>query len=504
MSLVRRVPGIFAVGALLVACPHPALDPHVGSGSCAGLEASECGRAKGLLAAASAFGNVKHEYLLDPASSIAPGRGVQHDAEGAYSILPTKCAQERSHPGAPTPPVDAKVDRTTIDFTYVGIAVDEHLVSADADLTPWLSAGGEGSEKKVSLVALAFVRDLDPQFFGASEDVAFSGSPLPGPLGGCTCGRATHFVGSVKLGGLLSYEMRVRAGEVHGRALEFFKARLAAGDSRITQTVVGGLEVEGLEAAMSQGPPQAARPSGGTRTETTKESGAPKPLTFKVKNPVPVAYALYPLSDVCRFAFPMPEVSPEVVELGDVPYGREETRLLHIVNRAAIDLRATLGERTFAVPALGSADVPLAWTPNGQALGCEVQTREEILQFTPRDGDVPVTPKTQSVKVTARVRTGKPIFKRHEHIDTGVHRKPEYATTKREWTCPPDYALSACRTEQAQCGDGPCKSDGYAVNAEPIENGCRFGCTGPEGLLPGISSMFCRFDAVMECRLRCR
>ena len=335
----------------------------------------------------------------------------------------------------------------------------------------------------MSLVALAFVRDLDPQFFTASDDVTYGGDA-------CTCGRATHFVGSVKLGGVLSYEMRVRAGEVHGGALAFFKARLAAGDSRITQTVVGGLEVEGLDAAM---------------TQSAKEgSGAPKPLTFKVKNPVPIAYALYPLADVCRFAFPLPEVSPEIVELGDVPYGREETRLLHIVNRAAIDLRATIGERTFAVPALGSADVPLAWTPNGQALGCEVQTREEILQFTPRDGDVPVTPKTQSVKVTARVRTGRPIFKRHEHIDTGVHRKPDYAATKREFTCPPDYALSSCRTEQAQCGDGRCTTDGYAVNAEPIENGCRFGCTGPEGLLPGISSMFCRFDAVMECRLRCR
>ncbi|MBS2015277.1 MAG: hypothetical protein JST00_20485 [Deltaproteobacteria bacterium] len=489
MSLVRSALGIAATSALLVACPRASLDPHLGAGTCAGLEPGECGRAKGLLAAASAFGNVKHEYLLDPASSISPGRGVQHDAEGAYSILPTKCAQERTHPGAPTSAADSRVDRTTIDFTYVGIAVDQHLVSADADLSPWLSAGVEGAEKKVSLVALAFVRDLDPQFFAASDDVSYAASATPEAAGGCTCGRATHFVGSVKLGGLLSYEMRVRSGEVHGRALEFFKARLAAGDSRITQTVVGGLEVEGLDAAMAQAP---------------KEGGAPKPLSFKVKNPVPIAYALYPLSDVCRFAFPSPEVSPEVIELGDVPYGREETRLLHVVNRAAIDLRATLGERTFAVPALGSADVPFAWTPNGASLGCEIQTREEILQFTPRDGDVPVTPKTQSVKVTARVRTGKATFRRHEHIDTGVHRKPEYAATKREWTCPPDYALASCKTEQAQCGDGRCTTDGYAVNAEPIENGCRFGCTGPEGLLPGISSMFCRFDAVMECRLRCR
>ena len=44
----------------------------------------------------------------------------------------------------------------------------------------------------MSLVAVAFVRDLDPQFFGASEEVAFGGEA-------CTCGRATHFVGSVKI-----------------------------------------------------------------------------------------------------------------------------------------------------------------------------------------------------------------------------------------------------------------------------------------------------------------
>ena len=108
------------------------------------------------------------------------------------------------------------------------------------------------------------------------------------------------------------------------------------------------------------------------------------------------------------------------------------------------------------------------------------------------------------VKVTSRIRTGKPTFRRHEHIDTGIHRKPEYTSTKRDWECPPDYAIAACRTEKAECGDGRCATDGYAVNAEPIPNGCRFGCTGPDGLLPGISSMFCRFDAVMECRLRCR
>jgi hypothetical protein len=219
---------------------------------------------------------------------------------------------------------------------------------------------------------------------------------------------------------------------------------------------------------------------------------------------VPIAYAVYPLADVCKFAFPAPEVSPETLDFGEVPYEREETRLVHVVNRAALDLRATLGDRTFAVPALGSVDVPLTWRPTGQTTGCHAQTREDTVQFYPRDDSAPVSPKVQSVRVVSRVRTGKPDFKRHEHIDSGSGRKPDYASTRRDWTCPPDYVVASCRTEKLQCGDGKCTTDGYAVNAEPGENGCRFGCKGPESILPGLSSNFCRFDAVMECRLRCR
>jgi hypothetical protein len=479
--------GTFALALLsmsLVACPA-ALDPKnpqpktSGSEACAGLATSECGRARGLLDAASAFGNVRHEYLLDPASAMVPGRGVQRAEGGSFTVLPTQCASERglrrdrderSERGTSN-----NVDASTIDFSYVGVAIDQALVAADADLAPWLSAGAEATERKVSLVAVAFVRDLDPQFFAASDEVAFRGDA-------CTCGRATHFVGSVKMGGLISYEMHVRAGELHGRALDFVRARVAAGDARITQTVVGGLEVDGLDGA-------------GATT-------ASKPLGFRVKTPVPIAYAVYPLADVCKFAFPAPEVS-ETLDFGDVPEGREETRLVHVVNRASIDLRATLGERTFAVPALGSIDIPLTWRPSGQGAGCHAQTREDTVLFYPRDGSAPVTPKTQSARVVSRVRTGKADFKRHEHVDSGSGRKPDYASTRREFTCPPDYAVASCRTEKAECGDGRCTTDGYAVNAEPAPNGCRFGCKGPESILPGLSSNYCRFDAVMECRLRC-
>ncbi|MBX3234138.1 MAG: hypothetical protein KIT84_06235 [Labilithrix sp.] len=417
---------------------------------------------------------MRHEYLLDPASAMVPGRGVQKSEGGSFTVLPTRCAAERGSRE------EAKVDASTIDFSYIGVAIDHALVSADADVAPWLNAGAEAAEHKVSLVAVAFVRELDPQFFGASEEVSFGGEA-------CACGRATHFVGAVKMGGLISYEMTVKSAEVRGRALDFVKAKIAAGDARITQTVVGGLEVEGLDSV-------ATNASGDVKT---------KPLGFKVRTPVPIAYAVYPLADVCKFAFPAPEVSPETLDFGEVPYDREETRLLHVVNRASIDLRATVGERTFAVSALGSVDVPLAWRPTGATVGCEQQTREDTVQFYPRDENVPVTPKVQSTRIVSKVRTGKGTWSRHEHVDSGTGRKPDYASTKREWSCPPDYVVSSCATRSTQCGDGKCTTDGYAVNAEPGANGCRFSCKGPESLIPGLSSNFCRFDAVMECRLRC-
>lgn len=471
---MRRRLALAVVPLVLLGCPVP---PNVGAptskssgpGACAGLDQAACGRAKGLLDAASAFSNVRHEVLLDPTSAMVPGRGVERADGGSFTILPTQCASARA------PRDDAKLDASTIDFSYVGVAIDQALVAADADLAPWLSAGGEASERTVSLVAVAFVRDLDPQFFSASSDVSFGGSS-------CSCGRATHFIGSVKMGGLISYEMRVRSGELHGRALDFVRARVAAGDARITQTVVGGLEVDGLDAVAS---------------------GSKQTLGFRVKTPVPIAYAVYPLADVCKFAFPAPEVAPEALDFGDVPEGQEASRLVHVVNRAAIDLRATLGERTFAVPALGSVDVPLSWRPSAPTAGCQVQTREDTLQLFPSDDSAPVTPKVQSVRIVSRVRTGKADFKRHEHVDSGSGRKPDYASTHREFTCPPDYVVSSCRTANASCGDGTCSTDGYAVNAEPGPNGCRFGCKGPESLIPGLSSHFCRFDAVMECRLRC-
>lgn len=455
------------------------------AGACGGLEGASCHKAEGMIRAASGFGNVRHEYLIDPASAMEPGRCVVRGEGGAYEVLPAKCAEGKTATAAQAGATDA------VDFTYVGIAVDHHLVSADADLVPWASVGASASEKKISLVAMAFVRDRDPQFFSATGEVAFDGKQ-------CTHGRASHFVGAVKVGGMLAYDMTVRGAELRGSALSFFKARLAAGDKRITQTVVGGLEVEGLEAVTGSASAEQSAVDGSGSAKPDK------PLTFRVKNPVPVAYAVYPLADVCKFAFPAPEVSPELVELGDVPYGTAGQKLLHVVNRANLDVRADFGGQSFSLPAQGSLDLPVAWTPSGTSLGCERQEREETLVFSPKDGAAPVSPKTQSVRITERVRTGKALFTRQEHVDTGVYTRPDYAQATRSWECPADYALKSCRTENLQCGDASCTEKGYAVNASPEANGCKFTCNGPKGIIPGLSSYFCRFDAVMECALRCR
>mgnify|MGYP000851211201 CR=1 FL=1 len=54
-----------------------------------------------------------------------------------------------------------------------------------------------------------------------------------------------------------------------------------------------------------------------------------------------------------------------------------------------------------------------------------------------------------------------------------------------------------------KCGEAgkPCGTQGYVVSAETKENGCHFGCKGPTSLLMGSNA--CKFDAVMECKLKC-
>jgi hypothetical protein len=486
--------GLALAAALLAACPgtRPP-DLARGAGACGGLDADACRRAEGLLAAASTYTNVRHDYVLDVSSSFVPGRGLARRDHGPWRALPTACATpkgtgtEQVDPAAASAqrgPGDGSlaapgraVDTTTIDFAFVGVAVDDVLVGADAQIAPFLGAGGEASEHTVRLVALAFVRDLDPQFFEASNDVTYAGD-------GCACGEATHFVGAVKMGGMLAFETTVRAREARGRALDFVKARLRASEASFRQTSVGSLEVDGLEAQL--------------------EGRAPRPVTFRVKNPVPIAYAAYPIHDVCKLAMPAPDVSPALVDFGDVAYGQEQTRLVHVVNRATIDLYAILREQSFAVPALGSLDIPISWRPEGETAGCESQLREETLVFVPRDPSAPVSPKQQTVRLVERVRTGKGAYRRAEPVDSGEARRPDYGKTARDWTCPQDYVVRECRAERRECSGSTrgCTQGEFRFDAQTSGNGCHFGCQGPSSLL-GLSTSFCRFQAEMECQLRC-
>lgn len=468
----RALAPLAAVAVAFVAC-GPARPPVLaGDDGCAGLAKEACGRAQGLLTAASAFSNVRTEYILDPTSSFAHGRGLTKGSEGLWKALPTQCAKPTAAAAG-----GRSVDASTIDFGFVGVAVDDTLLATDADITPFFSAGAQGGVHKVRLVAIAFVRDLDPQFFDATDEVAYESDA-------CTCRGASHFVGAVKMGGLLSYDLTVREGEVHGKALDFFKARLATKDVTIVETRVGGLEVDGLESQLSK-------------------DAAPKPLGFHVKSPVPIAYAVYPIADVCKFAFPEPEVSPVPLDFGDAPYGKEATRLVHVVNRASFDLVATLGKRTVDVPARGTADVPVTWVPMGDAPGCELQSREDSMVLTPKASGAPVVPRQHSIRLPQSVRTGRGTVVQADHVDTGEARRPDYSATARDWTCPPDRVVAGCRTQSAQCGDKnrDCTSEGYTLVAEPRGNGCHFGCTGPTSIL--TASNWCRFDAVMECRLAC-
>jgi hypothetical protein len=415
--------------------------------------------------------NVSHDYLLDPASSFAPGRGLERLPSGLWSATTTACAQPHAgHAGA------GRVDATTIDYGFVGVAVDDTIVGADVDIGPYFSAGGSAGTHALRLVAIAFVRDLDPQFFDASEDVTYAGAA-------CACARASHFVGAVKMGGMLSYDVDAKEGEVHGRALDFVRATLEARGAHVTETRVGGLEVEGIDALLAPG--GSARPR----------------IAFHVSNPVPIAYDVYPLEDVCKFALPEPEVTPVPLDFGDAAYGVEVTRLIHVVNRAAVDVTASYHGTDLVVPARGSADLNASWSPQGDGLGCDVQEREEEIVFSPADATAPCTPKRRAVRVEERVRAGRSSAVQRQHVDTGTHRAPDYRATAFDLACPPDYAPSACRAENADCHGGPCTSGGYALTATLTGAGCHFGCQGPTSLILPTNS--CRFDGVLECRLRC-
>jgi hypothetical protein len=472
MGRTRRAAAALLMGLVATACPGAKVPGDPGA-TC---RDGKCVAADDLIAAASSFGNVAHDFVIDPTGAMAPGRGlerVQVGSAASWSPVPIACAEPASANATPNS-AGATAD-ATIDYAFVGVSVDSTVVGADADLTPYVSIGAEGSVHTVRVMALAFVRERDPQFFKASRDVIAD-------AGACRCGRASHFVGAVKYGGILSYEAKVRRGEAHGSALSFIKAKIASNDADVRRVVIGGLEVSGLRELAS--------------------GGVDARSHFVVRNPVPIAFAAYPLADVCRLQFPAPEVTPQRVDFGVVPTGKTGTRLIHVENHSSIDALAYYGEQAFSLPGGGSVDIPLVWAPRADTPICEVQTREETLQFVPAHSDVQVTPRQHSVRVAEQIMTGSAGTTRRERIDTGSARKPDYAATQRSVACPPGYVASACKTARAECGDGAgCTRDGYAISVEQSETSCRFRCQGPTSML--TASNYCRFDAEVECVLRC-
>lgn len=455
------------VALALVGCPGARVPGGADGvvGGCESLGKGACKGADGLLASVGAFSNVAHDFLLDPTGSYAPGRGVARGAAGgSYKLLTEACAEPRS--------ATREVESGTIDYSYVGLAVDDVVVGAETDLVPFLSVGAEGQLHKVKLVAVAFVRDKDPQFFSPSAAMTYENDK-------CACGTATDFIGSVKSGGLLSYEIVVRKGEAFGSALSFMKARLRAEDTTIKQTVVGGLEIENLDEAIAKG-----------------THG--KPLTFKVKNPVPVAYALFPLADVCRFTLAEPDVTPPKLDFGDVPYGKEVTRLVHVVNRSPLELRALVQGNTFAVPALGATEIPIVVKPLGTEASCETVQRDETLVFHPRD-EAPVTPKMHSMKVELGYRSGPGEAIRASRIDSGESHKQDWTLAKGDVVCPKDYVAESCTTAKEEgCSEAEARIEGTAEGST-----CHFVPRAKTNMLPTLRSQRCKYEATAVCRLKC-
>jgi hypothetical protein len=358
-----------------------------------------------------------------------------------------------------------------VTYAFVGVAIDGTLVSADADVAPLL--GAPPATHDVRLVALALT-DRPTHAWAAGPALVQKATD-----DSCACDGATHFAGDSRAGGALAFAFTApRLGE-HARAIDLVAAAL--GDpERAVREVNEGLAIDGVEGVLA---------------------GDGRPLGFHVAAPRAIATDAEPLDDLCTFA--TPEVTPSPVDFGVAPYGTPATRVVHVANRSALDLEALVGARTVALPARAAIDLPLAWTPDGDAVRCETQTRDESILFLPagRDhGRDAAAPSGRRARVLETVRTGKPRVERAERVEVPGRAAREEDKKPREWSCPPDYEVTACRAENRVCADGRgCTSGGYGVVAEPRgRDGCRFACRGPQG-----SAGLCRFDAVMECALAC-
>ncbi len=446
-----------SLGLALVACPRatqPPLDPRA---PCASLDRSACLRARALVIAATTYADEQHDVILAGTRVIPSGTGLLRTASG-WRTLPVVCGQV-------TPSSGSVIDTTTITYAFAGVAIDGTLVAADADLSTLL--GAAPAVHDVRLLAIAFARDPSPRDFEATTSVVVHAQD-----DSCTCDEATHFAGATKYGATLSFDLRAPRDATHERAIDF--VRRALGDPRFAVHESNtGLTIVGLAPLLD---------------------GDSRPLVFRLSAATPIAYVASPLADLC--AFPTPDVSPSSLDFGVAPYGTEATRAVHVVNRATVDLEALVGARTIPLPARGAIDLALHWTPDGDALRCETQTRDESILFVPahrdanRDAEAAVE---RRGRVFETIRTGRARAEQSERVEATVRRPADYAATVREWSCPSDFVRASCRVANA--------TEGFAVTAEPHgANACRFACRGPN---PGKNPLVCRYDAVMACALQC-
>lgn len=445
--------GIAVVLLAVCACSgasRSASDVHA---RCPTLDAAACERAHALAVAASTYADEEHDYVF-PSARISGDAALARTGEG-WRALPFTCDRPRRAP--------PQLDLAATDYAFVGVAVDDTLVSADADVGPIL-ARPEPSPHEVALVAVAFVHDRASSTFDRGENL------LERPSGECLCNDASHFAGPTRYGAVLAYAFRAPRREPHARAIDVVRRALVDPGASVREVRKGAMAIDGLARFLA--------------------GDAAVPLAFHVMTAEPVAYAAVPIGDLCDFA--TPELSPSPLDFGVAPYGTEARRTVHAINRSSVDLEAILGASTIRLPAGGSADLPLRWTPDGDAPGCETQTRDEAIPFLRVGGTTP-----RSARVLETVRTGRPTVERAEHIEpppTGRDRVGVGASV-RDWTCPRDFVRTSCSVTNA---------DGLDVAAEPRgKDSCHFECRGPAGSHAQTRRDSCRFDALMSCSLRC-
>jgi hypothetical protein len=217
LTLLRFFVLTLSAASTLTACaaaktPENAANGGVSS-ACGKLDDEDCAKVRGMLSAMDSFSSIHEELVLDTRSTLAPSCGIA-----------------------------AHIDSNAIDFSYVGVAIDDAIVDGASPISRVVRAGDEARLYTVRLFALAL---------------------------------ATHSVGAVKYGGMLSYETTVKGAELKGgTVLDVVKAKLLASDADVREVTVGGLEVTGLDEA--------------------------RPRDFNVKNPVPIAHAVHATSDGCR------------------------------------------------------------------------------------------------------------------------------------------------------------------------------------------------------------